>query len=116
MNGVHCCTTGGANSRRLIITPSVVPATASAAVSEPSPAVSDILLSRTDMTVAASSINTVPVTVGVMILLSSESRWMKRNSRIDETSMVLASSAGPPSVSAAMTTAMNAEVLTTPIA
>ena len=68
------------------------------------------------MTVAASSISTVPVTVGVMTLRSSERRWMNTNSRMDESTIVLASSAGPPSVSAEMTTAMNAEVLTTPIA
>ena len=58
------------------------------------------------MTVTAISMITVPATVGVMKRRSSERREEIRNWKSDEATIRVASSAGPPSCSAATETAM----------
>ena len=66
----------------------------------------DSLLSRTDMTVAASNMRTAPVTTGVIIRRNIESRETSTNWISAETMMRLDSMAGPPAASALMQTAM----------
>ena len=60
------------------------------------------------MTVTGISMITVPATVGVKIRRSRESRAESANWKSDETTIRVASSAGPPSASAVTHTAMNA--------
>ena len=69
--------------------------------------VSGNLPRTTDMTVAATSMRTVPATAGVIILRSRESREMSANWTRAETAMRLDSIAGPPARRAVMQTAIN---------
>ena len=67
------------------------------------------LPNTTEIIVADISIRTVPATVGVMIRRSSDSLVMSANCITAEIAMRLDSMAGPPSDSAVIQTAMNAE-------
>ena len=66
----------------------------------------------TGMIVTAMSIITVPATVGVMILRSSDSRAASSNWKSEEAMSSVIRRPGPPSVSAVTHTAMNAPEVT----
>ena len=66
------------------------------------------ILKTCDITVTGISMMTVPVTVGVRIRRSSESRAESASGTTEETTTRVASIAGPPSASAVILTAMEA--------
>ena len=106
--GDHSRSDGGARSTMPPTTSSVTPAASGAAMSS---VPSGTLVSEPKMTgatVTAISMITVPVTTGVKIRRSNDSRHASRNWNSAETTTRLASVAGPASSSAATHTAMNA--------
>ena len=86
----------------------VTPAVTGAAAGGVPSGTSDSIPNAIGMMVTAISMITVPETTGVRILRSSDSRADRANWNSDETTTRVASSAGPPSTSAATQTAMKA--------
>ena len=86
----------------------VAPAVTGAAAGGVPSGTSDSMSKAIGMMVTAISMITVPETTGVRIRRSSDSRADRANWNSDETMTRVASSAGPPSTSAATHTAMKA--------
>ena len=108
MTGDHSRSDDGARSTSAATMARVVAAATGAATGDVPSGTSFSVSNTTGMTVAAISMMTVPETTGVNIRRSSESRAASANWNSDDTTTRLAIVEGPPSVSAATHTAMNA--------
>ena len=108
ITGDHNRQVGGARSTSTETVTIVATAAAGAAADDMSSATSPIVWKTSGITVAAISIITVPVTTGVNIRLSTDSRAARANWKSDEMTTRLAIVDGPPSIRAATHTAMNA--------